>query len=328
MQRKLLKRMSERSPQRYWKYFRDGEAYLPSIRAQRAKKRDPTILQQHTEYLEQLYINDPTTTLGQAQALLQTCFDVSITQSGLQKHLVKHCGLTMKKIEPVSEARNSPETIKKRMNWAMDVTNRGLKYEECIFIDEAGFNMYIQRCFGRSKKGQPAKALVPKSRGATITILGAICVEGVLNLSLRKPQLISGTKKRKLAGDKPEKIKVGTRAEHFLEFIKTVMRVVLENGLKQRIIVLDNAAIHHTKEVEAALAGDFEFLFLPPYSPVANPIELFWSKLKSGVRRNTLTSADTLTPRIINSAYLVTSQDCKGWIKHAAGYIPRFIMEE
>ncbi|KAI8142635.1 hypothetical protein BJV82DRAFT_669247 [Fennellomyces sp. T-0311] len=112
--------MSVRSAQRYWKYYRDGEPYLPSLQKSNSKQRDPTLLQQHTHHLEQLYDKDPTTTLAQAQELLLRVYNVKITQSGLQKHLVKHCGLTMKKIEPVSEARNSPQTIKAQFNWALD----------------------------------------------------------------------------------------------------------------------------------------------------------------------------------------------------------------
>ncbi|KAI8136949.1 hypothetical protein BJV82DRAFT_675344 [Fennellomyces sp. T-0311] len=114
---------------------------LMSVRFAQRKQQDPTLLQQHTHHLEQLYDKDPTATLAQAQELLLRVYNVKITQSGLQKHLVKHCGLTMKKIEPVFKARNSPQTIKARFNWALDITKRGLLYENIIFIDEAGFNM-------------------------------------------------------------------------------------------------------------------------------------------------------------------------------------------
>ncbi|KAI8875234.1 hypothetical protein K501DRAFT_203041, partial [Backusella circina FSU 941] len=36
----------------------------------------------------------------------------------------------------------------------------------------------------------------------------------------------------------------------------------------------------------------YKTVFLPPYSLFLNPIELFWSKLKAGVKRDFLTTTD------------------------------------
>jgi hypothetical protein len=44
----------------------------------------------------------------------------------------------------------------------------------CVFIDEAGFNLHTQRNHGRSRKGAPAKGIVPTEKGITFTLLGAI----------------------------------------------------------------------------------------------------------------------------------------------------------
>ncbi|KAI8136503.1 hypothetical protein BJV82DRAFT_484621, partial [Fennellomyces sp. T-0311] len=129
---------------------------------------------EHTAFLENLYDKDTSTTLKEAKQELKKHFDIDITQSGLQKHLVKKCGLTMKKLEKISEKRNDPATIKARMVWALALSHQNIDYMKCIFIDEAGFNLHIKRTFGRSKRGKPAKAVVPKNRGVTISILGAI----------------------------------------------------------------------------------------------------------------------------------------------------------
>jgi len=56
------------------------------------------------------------------------------------------------------------------------------------------------------------------------------------------------------------------------------------------VLVLDNARIHHRASLQMALeAAGHTLLFLPPYSPDLNPIELLWSWLKHIVR--------TLAPR-------------------------------
>jgi hypothetical protein len=57
------------------------------------------------------------------------------------------------------------------------------------------------------------------------------------------------------------------------------------------LLILDNASIHHTDSVHAALdllcADGFDFLFLPPYSPFLNPIEYAFLMIKNYVCHTT-----------------------------------------
>jgi transposase len=49
---------------------------------------------------------------------------------------------------------------------------------------------------------------------------------------------------------------------------------------------MDDAAIHKTVKIhEAIISRGYIPLYFPPYSPFLNPIELFWSKVKAGVKR-------------------------------------------
>ncbi|KAG1454589.1 hypothetical protein G6F46_008587 [Rhizopus delemar] len=50
----------------------------------------------------------------------------------------------------------------------------------------------------------------------------------------------------------------------------------------------------------------YKCVYLPPYSPFLNPIEEFWSKVKSGIKRNPLDTTDRLTPRIMDAVTHVT----------------------
>jgi len=73
--------------------------------------------------------------------------------------------------------------------------------------------------------------------------------------------------------------------QHFLE------RLLASNKDARRILlVLDNARTHHSKELEPFLEANkekLELLFLPPYSPDLNPMELFWKFLRKQVTYNT-----------------------------------------
>lgn len=93
--------------------------------------------------------------------------------------------------------------------------------------------------------------------------------------------------------------KVGTRTEHFLHFLSGVLDELDQNGMTGRYIVMDNAPIHKSPEVAKTIESrGYRLAYLPPYSPFLNPIEEFWSKVKAGVRRDTLTMNSNLSDRI------------------------------
>ena len=69
----------------------------------------------------------------------------------------------------------------------------------------------------------------------------------------------------------------------FVAYISDVLIPGIEPGTA---VVLDNLATHRYKEAVALLrAHGCWFLFLPPYSPDLNPIEMAFSKLKAHLRR-------------------------------------------
>ena len=96
--------------------------------------------------------------------------------------------------------------------------------KNCVFVDEAGFNLHIQRSFGRSLKGTPAKGTVPTGRGVTVSILGAISEAGVIDISLKKPHTakVVKTTKGKGKGVTTVNARVGTRTEHYLAYYECV----------------------------------------------------------------------------------------------------------
>lgn len=53
----------------------------------------------------------------------------------------------------------------------------------------------------------------------------------------------------------------------------------------ESVLVLDNARIHHGGKIaELVAAANCSLLYLPPYSPDFNPIEMAWSWIKNKVR--------------------------------------------
>lgn len=300
------------------------------------KRGNQKLFKRHTLFFLRFFEDHADATLSQAKEALLEEFDdiLDITTSAISKHLAVHCNLTMKKLERIPEARNSMKNLEKRRIRILEWQNLpDFDYRSnCVFIDEAGFNLHIRRTFGRSVRGKPAKTTVPTQRGVTITILGAMCEKGIVNLTVRRPSAVASKKKRKLtieAGVAEVNGRVGTRTTHYLDFLAKTMDHLDEHGLQGRYIVMDNAPIHKSTAVETLIISrGYKLAYLPTYSPFLNPIEEMWSKIKFGVKRNEVTDRDTLIPRIVQSAQMVTVNDCEGWIGHSLTFFDRCIAME
>jgi transposase len=331
----LITGINIRTAQHYVKKYNDDEERrLPFGHRKPRVGHVGKLTDAHSEFLMDYIDKYPTSVLADIrQKLCETFQGLSITVSALHRHLVQKCMVTLKKLEKLPAARNTDRVIKLRKErveeWEMiqdlDFT------KNCVFIDEAGFNLHTQRNFGRSLKGTPAKGTIPTGRGVTVSILGAISDAGVIDISLKKPQAAAMSKKRKGNGRAVAVVngRIGTRTEHYLAYLSNVMDVLDRNNMKGHYLVMDNAPIHTPATVRALIESrGYKCLYLPPYSPFLNPIEEFWAKVKAGIRRNALRAEDRLSDRICESVNKVTRSDCEAWIRHATSFFPRCKNEE
>ncbi len=83
---------------------------------------------------------------------------------------------------------------------------------------------------------------------------------------------------------------------------------------------MDNLSAHKAKAVRALIAAVGAWLlYLPPYSPDLNPIELAWSKLKSHLRKSAARTTETLYSAIQTGLQTLSASNAQGWFKHC-GY--------
>jgi transposase len=87
------------------------------------------------------------------------------------------------------------------------------------------------------------------------------------------------------------------------------------------LLILDNLATHKNAEAEKAMrrAGSW-FLFLPPYSPDLNPIEMAFSKLKAHLRRIGARTFTDMFNAITEICDLHSPDECWNCFT-AAGYV-------
>jgi len=107
--------------------------------------------------------------------------------------------------------------------------------------------------------------------------------------------------------------------ESFLAYIAEFLAPALRPG---DVVVMDNLASHKVTGVVAAVeAVGARVLYLPPYSPDFNPIEMCWSKVKEYLRAQAARTRGALDDAIARGLELVTLSDLRGWFKHC-GYAP------
>ena len=77
---------------------------------------------------------------------------------------------------------------------------------------------------------------------------------------------------------------------------------------------MDNMRTHHSKAVKAVIEElKINVIYLPPYSPDLNPIEMMWSKIKAILRKMKIRILSELDSSINFAFSQITPSNCLGW---------------
>lgn len=116
----------------------------------------------------------------------------------------------------------------------------------------------------------------------------------------------------------PWVIKGAMDGEAFAAYVEQVLVPELEPGT---VAILDNLATHKNAAAAKALRqAGFWFLFLPPYSPDLNPIELAFSKLKAHLPSIGARTFTDMFNALADICDLYTKEECWNYLT-AAGYV-------
>ncbi len=154
----------------------------------------------------------------------------------------------------------------------------------------------MARLRGRSLKGQRLNAAIPWGHWKTTTF-----VAGLRTTGLTAPMVLDGA----------------MNGAAFKAYVEQVLAPTLGPG---DIVVMDNLSSHKVAGVREAIKMTGAFLlYLPPYSPDLNPIELAFAKLKALLRKAAARSVDELWRVIANLLDEFTPHECTNFFRHA-GY--------
>jgi transposase len=166
-----------------------------------------------------------------------------------------------------------------------------------VFVDEMGIALDLAREYGRAAPGERVVDTKPSTRGANLSVLGALGAEA-LQATMSVPGAVDG--------------------DASLVFIKHVLAPCLHPG---NIVLMDNVPTHKMPTVAEAIAAvGARVHFLPPYSPDFSPIEKCWSKVKTFLRRVAARTQQALDAALSHALATITHDDIKGWFAHC-GYV-------
>jgi transposase len=112
--------------------------------------------------------------------------------------------------------------------------------------------------------------------------------------------------------------------ELFLSYVRQQLAPTLSPG---DIVVMDNLAAHKVAGVRQAIEiCGAQLLYLPPYSPDLNPIELVFSKFKWLIRSAAERTVDGLWRLCGQLLDQFTSTECRNYLRHC-GYTATEILE-
>lgn len=130
-----------------------------------------------------------------------------------------------------------------------------------MYIDESGINKYVFRPFGRARIGEIILGAISGKRYQRESFIA-----GKIESKILAPFCYQGTCNTKL----------------FNYWLENILLPELSPGYT---LIMDNAAFHKSQKTQELIEeSGCKILFLPPYSPDLNPIEIFWANFKKLVQ--------------------------------------------
>ena len=153
-----------------------------------------------------------------------------------------------------------PDVARRRQAW-FDA-QPDLDPDKLVFIDETGASTKMARLYGRSRRGTRCRAPIPHGHWKTTTFTAGLRLRG-----MTAPMVLDGP----------------MNGPAFLAYVEQVLAPTLA---PDDVVVMDNLPAHKAAAVRAAIEAEgARLLYLPPYSPDFNPIEMAFAKLKSNLRK-------------------------------------------
>ncbi len=165
-----------------------------------------------------------------------------------------------------------------------------------MFLDETWATTNMARIYGRAPRGARLVAAVPHGHWHTTTFLCGLRMSGPV-----APLVLEGA----------------INGRTFRAYVEQMLAPTLGAG---DIVIMDNLGSHKVEGVREAIENrGARLLYLPPYSPDLNPIELAFSKLKRLLRSAAARTVGALWNTIAALLDRFSPAECAACFRHC-GY--------
>jgi len=261
-----------------------------SPRRRGGKSRSP--LEPHAEWLLELVAKEPDLTLAEIVERLSRDRGVHTSDSSVDRFFGRHA-ISFKKTLHAAE-QDRPDVAEARQHWK--AKQALLDTTRLVFVDETGTSTKMVRTHGRCRRGLRLIGKAPWGHWKTTTFTAGLRCDGLV-----APWVLDGP----------------MNGEAFLVYVEKLLAPSLAKG---DIVVIDNLSAHKVEGVRAAIeARGAILLYLPPYSPDLNPIEMAFAKLKKLLRKAAARTRDSLWDAIAQTLDAFTPNECANYLAHA-GY--------
>ena len=187
--------------------------------------------------------------------------------------------------------QDRPDVAKARTEWRKKQPT--LNPAKLVFIDETWTKTNMTRLYGRAPRGKRLVSAMPHGHWKTSTFIGALRCDGLL-----APSVFDGA----------------INGELFLAYVQQVLVPTLRPG---DIVIMDNLRSHKVAGVREAIeAAAATLMFIPPYSPDLNPIEMAFAKLKALLRAKAIRTVEALWNALGTLAGCFTPKECANFFRH------------
>lgn len=166
--------------------------------------------------------------------------------------------------------------------------------DKLIFLDEMGAGLNLSPLYGRAPSNQRVYDESPVARGQRVSLVGAMTSSGIktaLNFEGTMTGLV------------------------FLYFLKNFLCPLLTKG---DYVVMDNASVHKVDEVQELIQKTgANLIYLPPYSPDLNPIELAWNTIKQSLRKKRPRTVDALYGAYAEGLKCISKGNAQSFVNHS-----------
>jgi transposase len=165
-----------------------------------------------------------------------------------------------------------------------------------VFLDETAATTSMARRYGWAPRGERCRIAAPAGHWKTTTIIAGLRTSGPSAVALL---------------DGP------VTGERFRAYVSQTLGPSLRRG---DTVILDNLSAHKVAGVREAIeAVGAHVLYLPPYSPDFNPIELAFAKLKALLRSAAARTVSGLWEAIRQAFVRFSPDECRHYFA-ATGY--------